>query len=261
MRPKSLLDIVQSILNDMNSDEVNSITDTIESQQVAVIVRDSYYELIDSRMWPHLQRLIKLNASTDPSLPTHVTIPERLKELSSVRYDTRKQVTDRVQYRDVRYRAPDEFLQHTNARVSTADNVDTVVDPSYGVVLLIRNDAPPTYYTSFDDKTLVFDSYDSVAGSTLLTSRFQVFGYIDPLWEMRDNFVPDLPPEAFSNLLEEAKSTAFVALKQMPNEKAEQKASRQSRWLARKAWRVHGGIEYQDFGRKSARYSTKYFKE
>ena len=36
----------------------------------------------------------------------------------------------------------------------------------------------------------------------------------------------------------------------MVNEKAEQKATRQNRWLARKAWRAHGGVRYDDYGRR-----------
>lgn len=42
MAKRTLLDIVQEILNDMDSDEVTSINDTIESLQVANIVRSCY---------------------------------------------------------------------------------------------------------------------------------------------------------------------------------------------------------------------------
>jgi hypothetical protein len=72
-----------------------------------------------------------------------------------------------------------------------------------------------------------------------------------PTWSHVDNAVPNLPEEAFPALVEEAKSTAFLALKQTANQKAEQKASRQQRWLSRKAWSAHGGIRYDDYGRKS----------
>jgi len=36
----------------------------------------------------------------------------------------------------------------------------------------------------------------------------------------------------------------------MANQKAEQKAGRQQRWLSRKAWRAKGGILYENYGRK-----------
>jgi hypothetical protein len=70
---------------------------------------------------------------------------------------------------------------------------------------------------------------------------------------LEDDYVPDLPIDAFPLLFEESKSTAFVTLKQSTNPKAEQKSSRQNRWLSRKAWRAAGGVTYEDYGRKGRR--------
>jgi len=50
----TLLEIVQDIMNDMDGDEVNAISDTIESQQVAQIVKTTYLEMMANRNWPHL---------------------------------------------------------------------------------------------------------------------------------------------------------------------------------------------------------------
>ena len=43
----TLLEMVQDILSSMDSDEVNSITDSTEALQVARIIRDSYIEITD----------------------------------------------------------------------------------------------------------------------------------------------------------------------------------------------------------------------
>lgn len=75
--------------------------------------------------------------------------------------------------------------------------------------------------------------------------------YMMPKWEHRDDYIPDLPSEAFSALIEESKSTAFLTLKQMANEKAEQKARRQQRWLSQKSWQAKGGVRYENYGRLS----------
>ena len=40
---KNLLEIVQNILSDMDSQEVNSISDSIEAMQVAQIVETTFY--------------------------------------------------------------------------------------------------------------------------------------------------------------------------------------------------------------------------
>jgi len=98
---------------------------------------------------------------------------------------------------------------------------------------------------------VVFDSYDIAVDDTLQESKVQAQGYVFPLWTTSDSFIPDLPEEAFTLLLEEAKSRASLKLKQVQDVKAEQEAGRQNRWLARKDWRVHGGIQYPSYGRNN----------
>lgn len=248
----SLLEIVQEILNDMDSDFVNSINDTVESQQVAQIVKSCFNEMMSNRNWPHLKQLIQIEASGTTAKPTHMRLPQGIKELSWVRYDKRKAGDTRLRYEPVAYLDPDRFLELTHARNLDNDNVVMVSDFS-STPIVIFNNVAPQYYTSFDDEWLVFDSYDAAVDDTLKQSKSQVQVYKEPSWTHLDTFIPDLPEEAFAALIEEAKSTASLSLKQIPNSKAEQKASRQNRWLARKAWKAHGGLEYEDYGRKGRR--------
>lgn len=248
----SLLEIVQEILNDMDSDFVNGIDDTVESQQVAQIVKSCFNEMMSNRNWPHLKQLIQLEASGTILKPTHMKLPQGIKELSWVRYDKRKVGDTRLRYEPVSYLDPDKFLELTHARNLDNDNVIMVSDFS-STPIVIFNHLAPQFYTSFDDEWLVFDSYDASVDDTLKQSKSQVQVYKEPSWTHLDTFVPDLPEEAFAALIEEAKSTASLSLKQIPNSKAEQKASRQNRWLARKAWKAHGGLEYEDYGRKGRR--------
>lgn len=245
---KTLLEIVQSILNDLDSDEVNSIDDTIESQQVAQIVRDCYDELIANRNWPHLRKLSQFEA-VSLEKPSHLKIPLRLKELTSFKYDVIKSGETKLQYKDIKFLQPEEFLHITSQRNSTLSNVLTVTDFS-GTPLLIYNNKAPQYYTSFDDVYIVCDSYDRVVDDTLKKAKTQILCYTFPDWQHTNTFIPDLPEEAFPLLIEEAKSTAFIVLKQAANQKAEQKAARQNRWLSRKAWSVSGGVQYPNYGRK-----------
>jgi len=252
MAKKTLLEIVQNILNDMDSDEVNSINDTVESQQVANIVKTCYQELISNRNWAHLKKLTQLEASNSTLLPTHLILPEGTKELIMFKYDKAKKTDTKVILGDVTYKAPEEFLRYIYQRDSSKPVVTKVSDIG-GTQLLIYNDRAPQYWTSFDDKYIVCDSYDKNIDDTLKKSKTQILAYIETPWQHDDLAVPNLPEEAFSLLEEEAKSTAFINLKQMANQKAEQKAARQNRWLSRKAWRAHGGIQYPDYGRKARR--------
>lgn len=241
--------MVSDILNDMDSDEVNSIDDTVEAGQVAQIIRTCYFEMIGNRNWPHLRKLLQLEASNELSKPNYLILPARLKELVSIRYDVSKQDSTDVNIKEIKYKDSEDFLRLISHRKSSNTNITSVTDYS-GINLLIANDVGPTYWTSFDDKHLVCDSYDKNVDDTLKKSKTECIAYITPTWERSDDSVPDLPIEAFPALLEEAKSTAFLTLKQMANSKAEQKATRQQRWLSRKAWSAEGSIRYPNYGRK-----------
>lgn len=256
MAKPNLLEIVQEILSDMTSDVINSIDDTDEAGQVALIVKSTYDAMIANRNWPHTARVVNLTAYSDSALPTHMSIAEEIKEMISVYYDRRKNGETRIRNEEIDWKDPDDFLRYVNKRDSDSTNVLTVVDPS-GVNLLILQNKAPTYYTSFDDDTLVFDSYDEAVDSTLQASKSTARAYVIPTFTVSDTFTPDLPKEAFPALIEEAKSKAQSKLNQFQDVKAEQEAGRQQRWLSRKAWRVNGGIKYPDYGRKRHGQSSK----
>lgn len=253
----TLLEIVSDILNDMDGDFVDSINDTDEAVQVAQIVKTTYQALMSNRNWPHSAVVLNITPSTNNLLPTHTTLPDNVKELISVFYDIRKNGETRLNYRQIKYIDPDDFLRLTNQRNNDDVNCDVILDPS-GVKILIMKNKAPEYYTSFDDRTMVFDSYDSSVDSTIQANKTQIRAYTIPPFEMRDDFVPDLPDEAFSLLIEEAKSKAMFKLKQTQDIKAEQESNRQNRWLSRKAWKVHERDLYPySYGRKNARGRRK----
>lgn len=245
----TLLEMTQDILNDLDSDFVNSIDDTVEAQQVAQIIKTSFFEMISNRNWPHLKKLIQLDASGATSKPNYMKIPAGTKQVEIIKYDCKKQDETSSRYNDIKYLEPEAFLKKVSLRITDADNVQEVVDFS-GVKLAIVNNKAPEYYTSFDDEWVVFDAFDSAVDNTMQKSKSQCIAYVEPSWVHSDDAIPALPEEAFSALLEESKSAAFLNLKQMANQKAEQRANRQQRWLSRKAWRVAGGIKYENYGRK-----------
>lgn len=246
----TLLDIVQDILNDLDGDEVSSIDDVTESLQVAQIVKSTYFAMVSNRNWPHLKRPVQIEASGDPALPTHMNLQQEITELVFINYNKIKDGETRKRYQPVIWMEPDDFLVKLNRLNNDEANVDIITDPS-GVELAIMNDRAPTHYTSFDDDQLVFNSYDSEVDTTLQGSKIQAHAYVAPTWESVDSFIPDLPDEAFTALLEEAKSRAALKLNQQEDVKAEQESRRQQRWLSRKAWRANGGILFPDYGRRT----------
>lgn len=246
----SLFDMVDSILSAMDSDEVNSIDDTVEAQQVARIIKDCYFAMMANRNWQMTKRAINLQHINDLTKPVYLKAPEGMKEMLYFAYQTTKPNYQEV-YREVSFREPDEFLRIVNRRGSlhSRENIEEVVDFG-GVKLYVLNNQDPTYWSTFDDKHIVCDSYNKAAASTLVASRSQALGFMTPTWRTMDDFIPELPIEAFPALLAEAKSVAFFELKQMGNEKQEQVSQKQQRWLARKQWTLEGGIHYPNYGRR-----------
>lgn len=252
MAKMTLIEIVTDIINDIDGDYIESINDTEESEQVAAIVRATYRSMMSNRNWPHTKRLLEITAASDSSKPVYMSIEDDLKELVLINYDMAKEGSDRKYYQEVKYIDNDDFLRLCNNRNNTASNVDVIVDDS-GVELLILNDKNPEYYTSFNDEDIVFDSYDGDINATLVANKTQAVGYVIPSFELTDTHVPDLPDEAFAFLVEECKSKASLKLRQVADEKSEQEAGRQGRWLSRKSWRVAEKDSFPNYGRNRGR--------
>jgi hypothetical protein len=251
----SLLDIVQDVLNDIDSDEVNSIDDTVEAAQVAAIIKSTYFAMMSNRNWPHLRKPIHLIPTTDINQPTQVYIKDDIKELIFINYDCRKSPYanpegTKAVWVEMKWREPDDFLRIVNTYNELDSNVREVQTENF-IDIKVRTDISPTIYTSFDDRTLIFNAYDSVRESNLESNYFQAMAYVMPKWIPTDDFIPDLPDEAFSALVEECKSRASLKLRQVADQKSEQESQRQQKWLARKARRVHNVLEYPNYGRRS----------
>ena len=82
----TLLDYVQAILSSMGSDQVNSISDTPESVQVAECVRQTYINMLGRYEMPEHVQLVQLTASGNDSLPTLMYRPEAVTRIEELWY-------------------------------------------------------------------------------------------------------------------------------------------------------------------------------
>lgn len=221
MAKLSVLDMVQDILSAMDSDEVNSITDTVESTQVAAIVKNTFNEMMASRDWPFLRTESALEGLGDTDYPTKMMMPDGLNKINYVKYNKK----------DVEYLPPKLFKDMLDNR-EEGDNIT-----ASGFI----TDRDPLYWTSYDDKYVWFDSYDSDVDNTLQGSKSWLVGVVVPNWEHVDSFTPDLPEKVFPTLLAEAKASCFYTLKQMPHQREEIKARRGRVALQNEAWRNEQG--------------------
>lgn len=249
MPKMTLLDMVQDILSDMNSDEVNSINDSVEALQVAQILKSTYFSIIDGKDWPHLYQLYQLVGYSNSLKPTHFKLPDNVIEVDWLKYNIKSNLSDKDLYRDIVYKTPKEFMAILDSRDSSASFI-TVVEDDSAIDLNIYNDRVPSFYTSFDNETIIMDAYLSVLEPTLQGAKTQGYGRVYPTWTMEDSFIPDLPTQSFSYLLNEAKSTCFLRIKEMSDAKSEQHSLTQKRRQSQDSWRVADTVKYISYGRR-----------
>lgn len=227
MAKLTLLEIVQDILSDMDSDDVNSITDTVEALQVAQVVKSTYYNIISLVKIPENKELFQLEALADVTKPNYMRVPDNVLNIEWFKYNALENGADLVNFTDVVYCKPEAFLNRIQSRNSTDSNVIVVTDFS-GVPLLIRDDKTPEFYTSFDDEHIVTDSYDVTKDSTLQNSKSMTFAQLEPVFQIDNDYVPEIDSNYFPLLLAEAKSMCFVNFKQTANPAIEREVRRQN---------------------------------
>jgi hypothetical protein len=249
----TLLEMTQRILESMDSDEVNSISDSTEATAVANIIKECYFDIVSKMDLPEQQQLYQLTASGDNTLPCIMYLPEDVVDLQVLKYNTNT-IAD-PEFNDVFFLPLDEFVRRTFSLDVDQDEVETMtVSTDRGDFLFkFMNDRFPSYYTTIDDRTLLFDAYDSEEETTLTSSRTMCWGQVVPTFSLTDSFTPDLDPRQFQFLLQASKAQAFIELKQIENPKAEKK-ERKNEILAQRTKHAidkrTGSQTYRGYGRR-----------
>lgn len=230
----TLLELVQRILESMESDEVSDINETPEAASVTNIIKECYFDIVGEMNMAEQEGLFKLNASGDSTKPVLMYIPSTVSRVQWLKYN----IDDTVgtpNYRDLTYIDNKEYLYYQQ----NFDSTDTAILPitvsvnGTDFVFQYRNDRLPINYTIFDENLVLFDAYDSSIESTLTQVRTLGWGDMAPSFTASNTWVPDLDPRQFQLLLQSAKATAFVELKQIANTRAE-KQERKNKILTQK---------------------------
>lgn len=257
---QTLLQLTQSILSGLSSDEVNSISDTTESLQVAEIVRQTYFNMMSRVVTPEHDQLVQLDPSLDGEVPVLMYIPEGISQLQWLKYyntnvleqangddqthDTNTDIVPSVDidtlpipgYEYVTILPITQFIDMVNSFNTSESNVETFTfnDTSNNYnntyTFYFKNDKQPCYCTILSNYYVIFESFDNTQDSTLQASKTMALGTIRPFFQMVDSFIPNLKDEQFPLLLNEAKSLAYFELKQTIHQKAEQESKRG--WLS-----------------------------
>lgn len=286
----TVLEMVQSILSSMSSDEVNSISDTVESMQVARIVQQKYYDIINRLDLPNHEQLIQLQPSINPSLPVVMYVPDGIAEIKWLKYfdsnvldgntaddfahDLNTDLTNTLTSAGV---APPGYLYITLLPNDDFINMVTAFSPqdtnvfSYTLsdnsnqfpgnfTFYAKNDQQPIYGTILSNYYVLFDGYDNSQDSTLQASKTMALGMVIPVFLLEDTFIPDLTEEQFPLLLNEAKSLAFFELKQQGHPLAVQETKRGWSTIQQKKAVINRPTYFDElpgFGRKRGYYGYR----
>jgi hypothetical protein len=229
----TLLELTQAVLSSMDSDEVSSINDTVESQQVVEVIKSVYDDIISRSDLKSNSTLFNLLPSNDVTKPTLMQKPTGIDKIEWIKYNCLDSGDTTPNWQYMQYATPEQFLEMMHSQDVSGTNYGTFThtfDGGYNIVFTYRNDIRPSWYTSFDDDLIFFDTYDSDVDTTLQAVKTLGYGTKISDFVKSDSYVPKLHPQQFSLLLNEAKSLAWAELKQTIHAKAEA--------TARKGW-VH----------------------
>lgn len=223
--------MTQNILSSMNADEVNSISDNAESEQVALICKTVFYDMASELNLPEHNTVFELQASGDNTKPTIMYRPDTAHGIQWVKYNSFTSDFTNDNFRFLTYVPIDKFFDIIHQYQVSDANVVTFNHTVGGdsITFYCRNDHAPCYYSTFDDNTVVFDSYDAEVDTTLQKTKTLCFGSKSEIFTMDDTFVAPFDEQVFALYYNECKALAWAELKETIHNKAEQAIKRQRR--------------------------------
>lgn len=143
------------------------------------------------------KRITALVALSDLTKPNYMQVPSNARDIYWIKYDvTTPEHLGRTVWKTIERLDIDKFFLYTQGRDNTLSEVDEIEDFG-GTPIKIHNDRPPTYYTSIDDYTLIFDSYDRSVDSALQATKSLVHHLSEPTVAQTDEFMIPLPSNLF----------------------------------------------------------------
>jgi hypothetical protein len=249
------LDMVQIIASSIDSDEVNSVNDSVESQQILKLIRTCFFDIIERNNLPEHLDIVNLQSSGSSTYPVVMYVPTTVSKIYWVKYNKQTPENTDLNFQQLTFLTLQDFMDRMY-QLGESDDEVLQMDLTTGgntIPFLYKNNKHPEYYTSFDDRTLVFDSHLATEDSYLAGGKTLALGKEIITYSMTDTFVPPLDESQFTLLLNEAKALAWIELRQTPHPKAELNAKRAWVNTQKSKNRVPGVSDLSllpDFGRR-----------
>lgn len=225
---KTVLEYVKSTLSVMDSDEIDSITDTTESAQIVNMFKDIYYEFVNRGDWKWLERPVQVaGAGIDADNRTTVEVVESIKSITSIRYNVSE--NSNFSMRPLEYLCVDEFTRRFS---SAGDN--RVGQDRGGMRFYVVTNKAPEFWTSFDDQTITLNSYkETIDTGYIDPTKFGIMGQVIPEFLLEDDFIPDLPLFAVPILQASLNAAAMRYFKQIDSPTDNKNSAQQMAQLRR----------------------------
>lgn len=185
----TLLDIVQKTLSAINSTNVNSITDTVEAEQVVLLAQTVHDRLLGEEPRQFLYVFGQLEITP---IANEMKIPNNIVQLDWLKYDNR----------DVEYISIEEMVDKLDRRKVNAE-ANTDSNGAY-------TDRAPKYWSTLDGETIIFDGYDD----GLVSAKTFCKMLRRPTTLTENASVPDLPERFHYVVLDGVLAEAFDTLKE-----------------------------------------------
>ena len=183
------------MLTATDSENVTGVGQTEDAGMCVNIANREFERLISGYRWRHTRTLGKLEVTSNLN---EMTLPTTAIALDP---NTMYYAGDRVYWMD-----HDRFLAYTITRNTSESNISEVNN------VHVYTDRNPQYFTSFNDSTIVFDSYPNSSG--LLKANTDVIVYTQPTSRLNaDGEYFDLPSQAYPALSQRCIAKAVLEIK------------------------------------------------
>lgn len=208
---RTVLDVINSALIDMGRTQVNVLGGTPEATKVENICKDMYRHLLTRKLWPYQKKIIRLPAASDNTIPTSFIMPPDVVRLDRISY--RVQEAGKTVFKEIRYVEPDEFLSRAMRNNWNSTDSLEVTTPD-GATIFVGTNADPSYWTSFDDKNIVMDSYDRAQSTTLTESNCRAEVSVIAPWPTSPHDYIPIPGKYLPMYESMVKSAANIKVRQ-----------------------------------------------
>src|SRR5258708_1201709 len=201
MATQTVLTMVQNILSRMSSDEVNSISETAESMQVAQLLQNKYYDLVARGDLIIDDTLFQLNPSDNSTNPVMMTLPVGFTRIDWLQYFDNKPLdnTQTSQFGSFAHSLNVNLVSSIKWTTTSSSSVTIPSTPSGVVVFVVSSSTLPVTSGQLVQATSgansIIGNVSNYVGTTLTinitcTVGSGTFGS----WIISSVNVPNIPP-------------------------------------------------------------------